>query len=316
MTLSALTATSTARLAFLVVVWALGSVLQNEGALASDRPAQALLLQERASKLESAAAGCRERVRRRELSDCKVEITFQNNRLVSPSEADLIAADLRRQADTLGQPEPTPPGPIRPEGTETSVAAIQPQIRHWKGAWKNEEKEIVKMLLKEISDSRLRNWIAANIEFNRTSVGSSYQKTLPSDMIGVSGSTLNFNDRFFLPTITDLDNIQLAGKLLTARRVNLTTFEAGKAFYAGTKDKKLKDGESLGKWFERYAGTHETAILATKAVKHGGDSLEEVHDPPGDMYSGFGYLFRAQALTLGVPHDFQERMEWLLEKNR
>lgn len=280
--------------------------LQAEGASSSDRSAKAFLLIDRAQKLETAAAGCHEKVRSGELADCKVKITFQRNRLVSPAEAESIAASLRRQARALGPSQPT----------AAPAPANTPQVQHWNGSWKQQEKEVINKVLSELRDPALRNWIATNIEFNRINVPNSYRKTSTSDMIGVSGSTLNFNDGFFLSPITDINGFHLESESLNARRENLTAFEAGKAFYARMKDKPLKEGESLGAWFARYEGPHEAAILATKSVPHKHDGLAEVHDPAGDMYSGFGYLFRMQALKLGVTADFQQRVDWLLERNR
>jgi hypothetical protein len=249
-------------------------------------------------------------VSRGELSDCKVEITFQNNRLVSPSEAISIAASLRQQANLLGEPDPTPPQSTPPKPSPV------PSVQHWKGAWKSEEKEVVGRLLKGIKHAGLRNWIAANIEFDRTSIPSSLPKTFPSDMIGVSPPSLDFKDRFFFAQITDGNGIQLAGNRLDKRRMNLLTFEAGKAFYGLMQSRKLPDGTTLAQWFARYEDTHRSAIEATKTIPYGDDSLENVYDPAIDRYSGFGYLFRMQSLDLGSPPDFQERVNWLLQTIR
>ena len=158
--------------------------------------------------------------------------------------------------------------------------------------------------------------MAANIEFEQISIPSSLERTFTSDMIGVSPPSLKFNDRFFFAQITDGEGIHLAGNRLDQRRMNLLTFEAGKAFYGVMQNRKLPDGESLAQWFARYESAHRTAIVATKTIPYGDDSLENVYDPSIDRYSGFGYLFRVQALNLGSSPDFQERVNWLLQNNR
>jgi hypothetical protein len=65
---------------------------------AAESAAEVSELLAQASKLETAANECREKVRSKEMSDCKVEVTFQNNRLISPAAADALAVQLRIQA--------------------------------------------------------------------------------------------------------------------------------------------------------------------------------------------------------------------------
>jgi hypothetical protein len=65
---------------------------------AAGSAAEVSRLLDQAKKLETAAALCREKVRSGQMSDCKVEVNFQDNRLVSPSTADSLAAQLRTQA--------------------------------------------------------------------------------------------------------------------------------------------------------------------------------------------------------------------------
>jgi hypothetical protein len=68
---------------------------------AATAAAEVSLLLDRAEKLEGAAAACRQKVASGEMSSCQVEVTFQNNRLISPGSADGLAAQLRRQAKSV-----------------------------------------------------------------------------------------------------------------------------------------------------------------------------------------------------------------------
>src|SRR5256885_2649840 len=74
-------------------------------------------LLEQAEKLERAAGGCRERVRSGQMSDCKVEVNFQHDRLVSPATADALAVQLRAQAHRLSYSE------IKQENNENNRSA-------------------------------------------------------------------------------------------------------------------------------------------------------------------------------------------------
>jgi hypothetical protein len=66
--------------------------------VAASAAAEVSLLLDRAEKLERAAKACRQKVASGEMSDCRVEVTFQNNRLISPGAADGLASQLRNQA--------------------------------------------------------------------------------------------------------------------------------------------------------------------------------------------------------------------------
>ena len=72
-----------------------------EGASAANLAARVSRLLAQAEKLESAATLCREKVQSGQISDCKVEVTFENNRLVTPAAADLLALSLKNQAHVL-----------------------------------------------------------------------------------------------------------------------------------------------------------------------------------------------------------------------
>ena len=79
------------------------SCTQNVSA-ATFTPEMSRLL-EQAEKLERAATGCREQVQSGQMSDCRVEVNFQNDRLVSPATADALAVELRIQAHRLSHSE-------------------------------------------------------------------------------------------------------------------------------------------------------------------------------------------------------------------
>src|SRR5438105_13234107 len=81
------------------------SELRTQDASAATSTAEVSRLLEQAEKLERAAAGCRERVQSGQMSDCKVEVNFQNDRLVSSATADALAVELRIQAHRLSYSE-------------------------------------------------------------------------------------------------------------------------------------------------------------------------------------------------------------------
>ncbi len=175
----------------------------------------------------------------------------------------------------------------------------------WSGTWSEEEKELVHDVLRALKDGKLRNWIAANVELNRSRIGTSAPPS-SSDMISSSGSTVNFKDSFFLPRIGDTE-----GEMLNATRENLFAFEAGKALYESMKDEQLEGGETLGTWFMRFKDEHERAILVMKAAEHKSVGLSEAtSDLVADPYSAFGYIFRAQALQVQRPSGRRAQQEW------
>jgi hypothetical protein len=65
---------------------------------ATESLADAKSLISNAEKLERAAATCRQKVASGEMSECQVQVTFENDRLVPPSEAVALARKLRKQA--------------------------------------------------------------------------------------------------------------------------------------------------------------------------------------------------------------------------
>src|SRR5205085_2287543 len=86
-------------LVFLIGLLSLISGRRIEAAsAAASAAAEVSLLLDRAEKLEHAAATCRQKVASGEMSTCQVEVTFQNNRLISPGSAEGLAAQLRGQA--------------------------------------------------------------------------------------------------------------------------------------------------------------------------------------------------------------------------
>src|SRR3954452_25019763 len=78
-----------------ILAWA---ILSGSARTAEETLADAKDRIEKATKLERAAAVCRQKVASGEMSECQVQVTFENNRLVSPSEAEALARKLRKQA--------------------------------------------------------------------------------------------------------------------------------------------------------------------------------------------------------------------------
>jgi hypothetical protein len=76
-----------------------------QNASAATFTAEMTRLLEQAEKLERAATGCREQVQSGQMLDCRVEVNFQNDRLVSPAAADALAVELRIQAHRLSYSE-------------------------------------------------------------------------------------------------------------------------------------------------------------------------------------------------------------------
>jgi hypothetical protein len=74
-------------------------------ASAASVAAEVSRLLDQAGKLERAASSCRDKVQSGQMSDCKVEVNFQDNRLVSPETADALAVELRIRAHRLGYSE-------------------------------------------------------------------------------------------------------------------------------------------------------------------------------------------------------------------
>jgi hypothetical protein len=94
-----------------------------------------------------------------------------------------------------------------------------------------------------------------------------------------------------------------------AERENLIAFESGKLFFTMMKDKTVKDGKTLEKWFRDYAGRYGSTILNMRKAKHQNENLPMVVDI-ADYPSEFGYIFRAQALQLDKPTDLKVQKEW------
>jgi hypothetical protein len=103
-------------IAVLGAAYLLGESRTQVASAATFTPEVSRLL-EQAEKLERAASGCRERVRSGQMSDCKVEVNFQNDRLVSPATADALAVELRAQAHRLSYSE------IKQENNENNRSA-------------------------------------------------------------------------------------------------------------------------------------------------------------------------------------------------
>jgi len=171
-----------------------------------------------------------------------------------------------------------------------------PEVANWSGKWENKEKEFVRSALSRVKDSKIRDWIAANVRFElRDDPG---QQGMVSPWAG--NGTLVFNNYFFSKDITN------------AGRENLIAFEAGKALWIN----KVEGNPTLQDWFSQYSDDHQSTIRRLASAKHQGEDLSFIYDDPQETSSAFGYVFRAQALGLQldktVQHEFEVRIAPLL----
>lgn len=182
------------------------------------------------------------------------------------------------------------------------AAADLKKVVKWSGPWNEEKKDSVVKALGGFNNNKLRDWIAANVKFEVvTDPGLKGKRPSP----WASDSKLYFSDYFFDPNTS------------YARKENLIAFEAGKAFLLG-------EGKTLKNWFMNNIGFKESLISELKNSKHNNDDLSDITDLPGDTYSGFGYLFRAQALGLKsntpegqkAQREFKRHIDPLMQGNR
>lgn len=161
-------------------------------------------------------------------------------------------------------------------------------VANWSGKWDENEKKLVNNTLRGLKDGKLRNWIAANVQFNRS-------KPDGVSPLSVNGSVLNFKDDFFT-------------KSTNAKRENLIAFEAGKAFWNSMKDKPVGEGKTLETWFIGYYGGHFSAIGDMHTAKHGNEDLPTTDRL--DAPSSFAHIFRAQVLQMNRPKEPKAQQEW------
>jgi hypothetical protein len=163
-----------------------------------------------------------------------------------------------------------------------------PDVANWSGNWDKKEKELVHSALRGLRDERLRNWISANVQFNRF-------KDNNFSPLTANDSVLRFKDDFFSRVTTD------------PTRENLIAFEAGKVFWISMKDKPVKGGKSLEAWFV-HSASGSSAIYDMREAKHRNEGFSGLGDI--DTASQFAYIFRAQALQLNKPKGQKAQQEW------
>jgi hypothetical protein len=108
-----------------------------------------------------------------------------------------------------------------------------------------------------------------------------------------SDAALIFNDYFFSRNISN------------ARRENLITFEAGKAFWLHN----VAGNRTLNSWFINYHTQQLPVIERLAKAKHQKEDLSFIYDKPQEMSSAFGYLFLAQALGLKLDKTSHKEFE-------
>lgn len=190
---------------------------------------------------------------------------------------------------------------VKPLAAVANPAVILPTrvVVTWSGNWDKQDTALVHAALLGVKDEGLRNWISANVQFNRA-------KPDGVSPLSVNGSILKFKDDFFTKaTSAQREN------LLSAQRENLLAFEAGKAFWNITKDKSVEGNKSLMTWFAGFSAAHGGVIADMKAAKHGVAGFGGLGDI--DAPSQFAYIFRAQALQLNKPKGHQEWDEVIRE---
>jgi hypothetical protein len=160
----------------------------------------------------------------------------------------------------------------------------------FKGNWINENQKILaREALSRVKDQDLRNWIAANVSFER------WHRS-DGGAVSANGLELKFRNKFFDRKTSD------------DRRDNLLAWEAGKVFLTAWQNTPLPEGGTLGTWFGGYSGGHATVIRDMRAVNHGKDNLNWVADP--DTFAAFADVFRAEALQIVPPKGHPREGEW------
>jgi hypothetical protein len=185
---------------------------------------------------------------------------------------------------------------------------------HWQppDGWKPEEKEMVYALLNRLKPGPLRDWIGANIVFNRADISASPNLPISSnDMISMSGSTLNFKNSFFsVSEVKDIDGGKIKGEGLNARRESLVAFEAGKAFYDTMENAPVGDGKNLSGWTDDYRGKQGSTISAMRTAQYRKDNFAGATNDVAKNHDVFGYLFRAELLKLDKPKEQAAQQKW------
>jgi len=185
-------------------------------------------------------------------------------------------AALKKEGIIISQGQPVSkkqsPGKVSP----ADLAALKKAIT-WPGPWTEKQKDITVKALSGFNDKKLRDWVATKVNFELVTDPGLKGKG-PSPWAGED--KLFFSDYFFDPQISH------------ARKENLIAFEAGKALLLG-------EGKNLENWFNKTIGKKQSLIWELKNSKHNDDEdLSFLIDSPSQTDSGFGYLFRAQALGL------------------
>jgi hypothetical protein len=204
----------------------------------------------------------------------------------------------RETSDDEPSPGGSGPGctamPTRPSDDESSseptpVASTPQNASNWASNWRSEDRAVVVGALRGMKDVKLKDWMAANVQFGR----------FPDDNVSplsASGSMLRFKDAFF------------AQRTSPAQRENLLAFEGGKVFYAMMKDVPMDGGQTFERWFMGYYPAHSSVISDMSDAKHNGQPMGT--SDLIDAHSAFGHLFRAQALELEKPIGYGKQKDW------